>query len=88
MGVIFSYNPFSVEGQYNIKSSLYTNKKPVLVILVVVIMFVVGTVIALTVNPLITEKQSFNIPPPRYGHGPYGYGMYLPTRDILAAVVQ
>ncbi len=85
MGILLSsYNPFSVYGQYNIKTYLYENKKNVIIILSVVLLFIVALILAFGFGyDPPTEKVEYNIPPPKYFNGPYGFDLYLPPRNVL-----
>ena len=49
-------------------------------------------VIAIIITVWYTEneiplRQQFMIPPPKYGDGPYGYGIYLPPAEILSSSI-
>lgn len=86
MGAVFSqYNPFSVYGEYNLKKTAHENKKSVIIILSFVFLLVVGaiTLLSLTGNNPIAQPRTFNIPPPKYGLGPYGYGLYIPPVNLI-----
>lgn len=93
MGQSYSqYNPFTDIGRYNIKNYVYENKNTVTavmviaIILVVVIMFVLYSE-DIGIEPLITNNtQSF--PPPQYGYGPYGFGLYLPPKSVMEELEQ
>jgi len=80
MGTVFSqYNPFSVYGEYNLKKEAYENKRSVIFILSFMLLATIGAIVALYVtgNEPVRQPRTFNIPPPKYGLGPYGYGLYI-----------
>jgi hypothetical protein len=90
MGALVSqYDPFSVYGQHNLKDYAYKNKSTVIVSLVFVLIIIIGIIIMLwtTGEEPAAGKQRYNIPPPMYGDGPYGKGLYLPPTDILINAV-
>jgi hypothetical protein len=85
MGNILSqYNPFSVYGEYNIKKNAYENKKSVIGVLSFILLVTIGAIVMLWVtgNEPTKPTRTFNIPPPKYGMGPYGYGLYIPVNMI------
>lgn len=78
--IVSQYNPFSVYGQYNLKKTAYENKKTVITVLSFMILVTIGAIIMLWVtgNEPLPVPRTFNIAPPKYGLGPYGYGLYIP----------
>ncbi len=87
MGTTFTrYNPTTYYGQYNIKNDTYNNKQKVLLVLGTLLLIAIGIAI-LVWSSKDTSNQEFSpytFPPAQYGSGPYGYGSYLPTKNILA----
>ena len=92
MGALMShYDPFSVYGQYNLKEYSYKNKKNVITVLVMILIIILGSIVMLyTTDPGVSPsiRPKFNIPPPKYGYGPYGQGLYLPPTEMLAGVIK
>ena len=92
MGILYSYNPFSVVGQYNINTFLYENKTKIISILVVVILVFMG-IIAMQFNTgqdgIFSEKLTAtnSIPSPLYGDGPFGVGLYLPSKETIESAI-
>lgn len=89
--LIQTYNPLTVYGQYNLKKQAYENKTKFISVLSFILLIVVAIIIMLwaTDVPVIEmpNKYKYNIPPPLYGTGPYGYGTYLPPAEILSATL-
>jgi hypothetical protein len=86
MGNIFSqYNPFSVYGEYNIKKQSYENKRSVIGVLSFILLVTIGAIVMLWVtgNEQVKNVRTFNIPPPKYGLGPYGYGLYFSPLNMI-----
>ncbi len=86
MGNILSqYNPFSVYGEYNIKKQSYENKRSVIGVLSFMLLVTIGAIVMLWVtgNEPVKPTRTFNIPPPKYGIGPYGYGLYIPPVNMI-----
>jgi len=85
---ISQYDPFSVYGNYNLQQKVYENKRTVLITLSFILVIVIGAIVmiwsteGLSVTP---PGKKYNFPPPRYGNGPYGYGVYLPPANIINA---
>ncbi len=79
---LYKYNPFTLYGRYNINQYLYQNKKRVTIIL-----FVVSLILILGIVTIYTSQQKTNSIPPQvqssYGYGPFGWGEYLPTKELL-----
>ena len=82
-----TYNPLTVYGQYNLKKQAYENKTKFITILSFMLLIVVAVIIMLWVTdiPVVNAPNKYNIPPPKYGMGPYGYGMYLPPTELISA---
>ena len=79
------YNPFSVYGRYNIQKTAYENKKLIIGILIFIVLLLAMYLFIIYTEPeKYAIKDSYNIPPPRYGEGPYGYGAYIPHKNLLA----
>lgn len=85
---ISQYDPFSVYGNYNLQQKAYENKRTVLITLSFILVIVIGAIVMIwsTDGSSITPPiRKYNFPPPRYGNGPYGYGVYLPPANIINA---
>lgn len=82
---VSQYNPFTVYGSYNLKKTSYENKRTVISILSFLLLVTIGAVCMLwiTGNEALPAKRTFNIPSPKYGMGPYGYGLYIPPVNII-----
>ena len=82
-----SYSPFSSEGRYNLETYLYNHKKNVLGFVILFISLLVGLAFFVWYSGLtshdISSSSSFKPPPPKYGYGPYGYGLYAPPRELF-----
>lgn len=91
MGQFWSqYSPFTVYGQYNIKEKLYQQKRiaiAVLIIIILVILVVINMIWSSDASSDTDTKIHYTIPPPRQGKGPYGGGIYLPTKELLASSI-
>jgi len=89
MGSLFSqYNPSTVYGEYNLRQKVYDNKKNIIIVLVFVLVVVLGAMVMIWSTsedgkPYLIKKYDFH--PPRYGNGPYGYGVYLPPANMINA---
>jgi len=86
--VISQYDPFSVYGNYNLQQKAYENKRTVLITLSFILVIVIGAIVMIwsTEGSLVAPpSRKYNFPPPRYGNGPYGYGVYLPPANIINA---
>lgn len=85
MGSILSdYNPFTVYGQYNIKTIIYENKRSVIIFSVVFIIVLIGFIIVLLSDKTVpTSKEHYEFPTPKYGFGPFGHGLYLPPKNLI-----
>jgi hypothetical protein len=83
--VVSQYNPFSVYGEYNLKKTAYENKKSFIAILSFTLLIIIGTITVLYVTGEKPAKpiRTYNIPQPKYGIGPYGYGLYIPPVDLI-----
>jgi hypothetical protein len=90
--IIHTYNPFTVYGQYNLKKAAFENKQKFIIVLSIILIILIGVIIMLWTTDIditpIPNRYKYNIPPPKYGLGPYGYGVYLPPTEILSSVVQ
>lgn len=92
MGQTFSqYNPLTEMGRYNLRNYVYQNKRTVTVVLVILILLVlIGMYFLYSGGSSQVQNQQrhrslpSNIPPPAYGYGPYGYGLYLPPESVMA----
>lgn len=83
---ISAYNPFSVYGQHNLKKIGYENKQVIIAILFIMIFIVCAIMVIIwtdSTNPKLKHTPQYNVPPPIYGKGPYGYGAYLPPKELL-----
>lgn len=82
---ISQYNPLSVYGAYNLKKSAYENKKTYISVLSFALLIVAAAIVMLYVtgDEPSTPKRAFSIPPPKYGLGPYGYGLYIPPVNMI-----
>lgn len=82
---ISQYNPFSVYGDYNLRKTAYENKRSVISVLLFMLMVTIGSIamLWLTGNEPLPNRRTFNIPPPKYGLGPYGYGLYIPPVNVI-----
>ena len=85
-----TYNPFNPVGRYNIETYLYENKKIVLgiVIIFILILIVLGMVVwgegkTPHKNSIDQTAVLSDLPPPKYGKGPFGYGIYAPPKSFF-----
>lgn len=81
-----SYNPFNPAGRYNLETYLYNNKQTILglVVLIILLLFGMGWFVwneGRTKSK--TDLSTPRPPPPKYGYGPYGYGLYAPPRELF-----
>lgn len=88
--LISQYNPLSVYGEYNLREKIYKNKRVVIFTLSFILIIIIGAIVmvfssSLDSNPPLVKKYDF--PPPRYGNGPYGYGVYMPPANIISALL-
>ena len=88
------YNPFTDIGRYNLKNYIHKNKQTLTIVLVVAIFLVLVVMYVIySGDPGESEaaglarRPPLNLPPPRLGYGPYGYGMYLPPEAMVAEAV-
>ena len=75
-------------GLYNLKNYAYKNKQMLTIVLFTLILIVVVLILTiysndLGIHPPVTRSM-VNLPPPRTGYGPYGYGLYLPPAAMIA----
>jgi hypothetical protein len=86
--LITSYNPFSEYGRYNLKKFAFENKKNVMVVLGL-FMVVLGLAFlsVYTTSGSSTTGQSYDLPIPKYGYGPFGFGEYIPPKNMMASYV-
>ena len=87
-GLISQYDPFSVYGEYNLREKTYQNKKTVIITLGFILVIVIGAMLMIWTTSLDAIKspiKKYDFPPPRYGNGPYGYGVYLPPASMINA---
>lgn len=78
------YNPFTATGRSNIKMAIYNNKETViLLVFMIVIVIVVGMLWVWQTPIAVHTPLEFDIPPPRTGQGPFGWGTYMPPKEIL-----
>jgi len=82
-----NYNPFTSVGRFNIERYLYAHKKQVLGLTVLLIVLLFSLMFFVWEGGKSPPKAEYNpildIPPPRYGVGPYGYGLYAPPRALF-----
>jgi hypothetical protein len=80
-----SFNPFNPVGRYNIRTYLYENKRVVLLCIVgmVFILASLGFVVWQNDGKDLSSPPRPAPPPPRYGSGPYGYGLYAPPKELF-----
>lgn len=85
-----SYNPFTAIGRYNIKTYLYENKKKMIAIcsILIFLLCIVEYNLFFSQDPKKTVRyETYSSPlPPKYGMGPYGYGLYAPTKEVLESM--
>lgn len=91
MGTTFTkYNPTTLYGQFNLKNDGYTYKNKILLVLGTLLLIVIGVMVLVWTSDNLNRNNQFspyNFPPPQYGNGPYGYGTYLPNKNILAETI-
>jgi hypothetical protein len=91
MGQFWSqYDPFSVYGQYNLKDTLYENKKTATSVIIALIIISIAAIVVIWTsggNDSIKTKVKYDIPAAKAGYGPYGYGSYLPPKEMLAKAI-
>lgn len=81
-----SFNPFTSIGRYNIESYLYEHKNIVLSVTIMFIFLLIGLAFFVGSKEKRKPRRHLSpndLPPPKYGYGPYGYGMYAPPREML-----
>ena len=79
-----NYNPFNAEGRYNLEVYLYENKRAILGFTIVFIVLFIGLALYVwSSSGRSTSGPPKTLPPPKYGFGPYGYGLYAPPKEIL-----
>lgn len=78
--------------KYKTRKYLYQNKKAIGGFVILGIILLLGLGVFLWMGDIAnigdggTPPKSnplANAPPPRYGYGPYGYGLYAPTKTVL-----
>ena len=81
-----TYSPFDPIGRYNLKLYFYDNKPTVISLTVLFILFLFMCMYFIWGNGRDTPKPQVKVsrvPPPKYGYGPYGYGLYAPPKEIF-----
>jgi len=80
-----NYNPFNPVGRYNIENFLYKHKKTILgSTLVLIFLFVILAIFVWNQGKdPVSDNLKARLPGPKYGFGPYGFGLYAPPREIL-----
>ena len=82
------YNPLTSTGRENIKNYIILNKTTIKVVTIVVMIIVlfVGA-ISYYFDSGLSKQGNFeryvNLPRPRYGNGPFGYGLYAPPESVI-----
>lgn len=80
------HNPFTPVGRYFIETYLYEHKKSILLLTIAFIVVLFGMAVFVWDQghqPPISGRAPLKPSPPRYGYGPYGYGLYAPPRALL-----
>jgi hypothetical protein len=83
-----TYSPFTEDGRYAIKKYVVENKSRVMTIIFVAILIILALMYVIYTADPSTDNSFMTIdpvkpPPPQYGNGPYGWGLYLPPKEIL-----
>lgn len=78
------YNPFNPAGRYFIETYLYDHKKTILAFVIAFIFILFGmSIFVWNQGHKSTIVQPPLLPPPKYGYGPFGYGIYAPPKALL-----
>lgn len=74
----------SEEEKYKFKNFMYENKEGALgfTIILVVLLTSVLLWVSFESSPPKIRKPVLDLPPPRYGKGPYGQGLYAPPKML------
>lgn len=92
MGILQSYDPFSAAGQYNINVFLYENKRKIIgIVTITVLLLICLLAVQFTgSSDVIYNKKlavTSSIPQPKFGIGPFGPGLYLPTKESIMKAI-
>lgn len=87
-----SYNPFTPIGRYHIKTYFYENKNKMIAVCSILIFLLCIIEYHLFFSPDTAKRtryETYTAPlPPKYGYGPYGYGLYAPSKEVLESISQ